>query len=138
MLTDKEIRAIQAQHPTENDPMPFAQALITATVAKLAADVSVEPVAFRYRREIGELSEWCATTVYGTAQHYGNYEGLFTLDQLQTAIAQARCQALGEAAKVCEAKNPHPNEYSDDAEFTTKIAVLGCADAIRALIGGKT
>lgn len=42
MLTDDEIRAIQAQHPTENDPMPFARALL-AYEAKLTQ--GVEPVA---------------------------------------------------------------------------------------------
>ncbi len=35
MLTDKELRSLQAQHPTENDPMPFARAVIAAYEAKL-------------------------------------------------------------------------------------------------------
>ena len=43
MLTDQQIRALQSQHPVENDPMPFARAIIAATLAKLAAGVSVEP-----------------------------------------------------------------------------------------------
>ena len=46
LLTDQQIRAIQAQHPTDNDPRPFARAIIAATVAKLTAGVSVEPVAW--------------------------------------------------------------------------------------------
>ena len=29
-LSDSEIRAIQAEHPTENDPMPFARAVLKA------------------------------------------------------------------------------------------------------------
>ena len=44
ILLDNEIRAIQARHPTENNPMDFAHAIIAATIAKLAAGVSMEPV----------------------------------------------------------------------------------------------
>ena len=35
MLSDEYIRKLQAQHPTENDPMPFAKAVIAACEAKL-------------------------------------------------------------------------------------------------------
>ncbi len=43
VLTDEKIRKIQAIHPTENDPMPFARAIEQATLAKLN---SAEPVAY--------------------------------------------------------------------------------------------
>ena len=50
LLTDDEIRAIQARHPTDNNPMDFARAIIAATVAKLAAEVEALRVdAGRYR-----------------------------------------------------------------------------------------
>ena len=35
MLTNSEIRKLQAQHPTENDPMQFARAVIAAYEAEL-------------------------------------------------------------------------------------------------------
>ena len=50
VIDDDEIRAIQAWHPTENDPLDFARAIIAATVAKLTAGVRVEPVAFAMQR----------------------------------------------------------------------------------------
>jgi len=33
-LTDSEIRKIQSRHPTENDPMPFARAVLAAQKEK--------------------------------------------------------------------------------------------------------
>ena len=50
ILSDAEIRVTQARHPTDNDPMQFARAIIAATVAKLTAGVRVEPVAFAMQR----------------------------------------------------------------------------------------
>lgn len=42
-LTNEEIRKLQAQHPTENDPMPFARAVEAAVLAKLASADMPEP-----------------------------------------------------------------------------------------------
>jgi len=33
-MTDAEIRKIQSRHPTENNPMPFARAILAAQKAK--------------------------------------------------------------------------------------------------------
>ena len=53
MLTNEEIRKLQAQHPTENDPMPFARAVEAAVLAKLAGAEMPEPVGQRYVRSDG-------------------------------------------------------------------------------------
>ena len=37
ILTEQEIRKIQTQHPTENNPMPFARAIESAVLKKLKA-----------------------------------------------------------------------------------------------------
>lgn len=36
-----------------------------------------------------------------------------------------------ECAKICESKNPHPDEYSDSMEYTEKRVALDCARSIR-------
>jgi hypothetical protein len=126
LLTDDEIRAIQARHPTDNNPMDFARAIIAATIDKLAAGVSVEPV-----HHI--MSDGVAI-------------GYYSLDQLQTAIAAAHlagrksvhdscvdlwkddflAAALEEAAKVVEAdavKNPitaYQLQYNLSLQHTAK------------------
>lgn len=41
VLTEQEIRKLQTQHPTENNPMPFARAIESAVLEKLKAQ---EPV----------------------------------------------------------------------------------------------
>ena len=115
-LTNQEIRAIQAQHPTDNDPMPFAQALIAATVAKLSAGVSVEP---HYHNRI---------KADGTIV----YVPWYTPDQLQTAIAAARVQAINECAKVCD------EHQGRDVSPAWNTSAMHCAGAIRALIGKET
>ena len=98
MLTDKEIRAIQAQHPVENDPMPFARAIESALLAKLSAGVSVEP---HYHNRI----EADGTIVYVP---------WYTPEQLTAAIAQARVQAINECA----------NAVSDDLHYERAIRAL--------------
>ena len=35
-------------------------------------------------------------------------------------------------AKVCESKNPHPDQWSDMSEVAEQRAVTNCAEAIRA------
>jgi hypothetical protein len=105
LLTDQEIRAIQAQHPTENDPMPFARALITATVDKLAAGVNVEPVAWTYKQNLRdavgrgcqEVLLYAGNNSVAVRAEYGT--DLFTQSQLQTAIAAAT-QQLRQAAQA--------------------------------------
>ena len=107
MPTDKEIRAIQSAHPTENDPMPFARAIESALLSKLAAGVSVEPSHQYLCTKCGS-----ATPVEGT-EHYDNPDCScgysmfkqpvrFTLDQLNTAIAAARVQENERCAKAAE------------------------------------
>ena len=87
--------------------MTESDAIIAATVAKLAAGVSVEPV-----HHI--MSDGAAI-------------GYYSHDQLQTAIAAARVQALEEAAIAADlfcngGESQRPLKYP-------------VADAIRALIG---
>lgn len=53
VLTDKEIRKLQAQHCGFNDPMPFARAVEAAVLAKLACAEMQEPVGQRYVRSDG-------------------------------------------------------------------------------------
>ena len=115
LLTNGEIYTayIEAANQTlrpqdERIALAFARAIIDATVAKLAAGVSVEPY-------IG--------TAYGTGP-------LYNTDQLTTAIAAARVQALEEAAIAADlfcngGESQRPLKYP-------------VADAIRALIGKES
>ena len=43
ILTDEEIRKLQAQHPAENDPLPLCRTIEAAVLAKLREQ---EPVAW--------------------------------------------------------------------------------------------
>lgn len=56
ILTREEIHALQAMHPTENDPMPFARASEAALLAKLGAMQLAEPVAY----SVGNTLKWHA------------------------------------------------------------------------------
>jgi len=53
----------------------------------------------------------------------------YTADQMR----QYRLDALEEAAKICEKKNPHPDQWSDQREYTVANTVIECAIAIRQL-----
>ena len=119
LLTNQEIRAIQSAHPTENDPMPFAQALITATVSKLAQGVSVEP---HYHNRI---------KADGTIV----YVPWYTPEQLTTAIAAARVAALEEAITLgVQIRNDWLEVEDHNSAYTAEYLL----DAIRALIGKET
>ena len=108
LLTDDEINALWVD-PGKGRSMWFARAIIAATLQNLAQGVSVKP----------------DTSTYSNYNDYPAY----TPEQLQTAIAAARVQALEEAAKVCE------SEYDNwDNERPLRI----CATAIRALIGKES
>ena len=102
ILTEDEINGIADVWPHE-----FAEAIIDATIKRLAAGVSVEPVESAPGYELGNL------TVVG-----------FTLDQLTTAIAAARVAAIEECAKVCDVTPRQPFRPSIEAAW-----------AIRALLG---
>jgi hypothetical protein len=65
---------------------------------------------------------------YETEDALGEAIVLFNMADLERFTALV----LEEAAKVCESKNPNPDQWSDQSEFTEKRAVLGCAQAIRA------
>ena len=53
----------------------------------------------------------------------------YTADQMH----QYRIDALEEAAEICEKKNPHPDQWSDQREYTVANTVIDCAIAIREL-----
>jgi hypothetical protein len=46
---------------------------------------------------------------------------------------QCRDAALEEAAKACDAANPHPDQWSDMSEFTERRVVLKLAAEIRSM-----
>ena len=115
ILTEKEIEALR-NYCREIDPRDVEAAVI----ATLSKGVSVEP---RKCKKQSHGFKWVT------------YEAI-TLDQLQTAIAAARVQALEEAAKVVEAdkvKNPitaYQLQYNKSLQHTAKD--------IRALIGKES
>jgi hypothetical protein len=117
ILSDAEIRAIQARHPTDNDPTDFAHAIIAATVAKLAAGVSVE-THYIY-------TEWISPGERVSMD-------MFNRDQLQTAIAAARVAALTEAEQVvlADCVPTVTTEYQRQYNITLQST----AGSIRALI----
>lgn len=101
----------------------FAHAIIAATVAKLTAGVSVEPVWFTVTGPDAKQRIYTASE-----SHPENCIPLYTA----TAIAAARVQALEEAVKVCEGAS----SYLEHQQHL--LASRDCANAIRALIGGAT
>ena len=112
ILSDAEIRAIQARHPTDNDPMDFARAIIAATLNKLAAGVSVEP---DWQRLVYKATGGDRTP---DPEDYRDY---YTLETLTTAIAAARVAAI--------------NACADEAD---RLEWDVCAFALRALIGKES
>lgn len=93
ILTNGEIYTayIEAANQTlrpqdERIALAFARAVEKAVIAKLAAEVGVEPLYY--------------TTITADARTIHN--PYYTIEQLQTAIAAARVQALEEAARISE------------------------------------
>jgi hypothetical protein len=142
LLTDNEIAkcwlsipdpiALGGQFQENQDIRYFANAIIAATIDKLAAGVNVDPV--------GYLSEHTCDGVWKyqfNKERAGVYKDnaitidrAFTQDQLTTAIAAARVAALEEAAIAADlfcngGESQRPLKYP-------------VAAAIRALIGAKT
>ena len=50
---------------------------------------------------------------------------------METEITTLREQ-VEKLTKVCESKNPHPDQWSDMSEVAEQRAVTNCAEAIRA------
>ena len=130
-------------------PTTVARAIESEVIAKLAAGVSVEPVAhvkFWAAQHISpdggvEADEGLEVCRPGEIGMDGvAAEPVFTLSQLQTEIAAARVQENERCAKVCEGiadeyqrRDGHKfPELKDDAQ----TGASSCEAAIRALIGG--
>ena len=123
VLTDKEKADLR---DGTRDIMELIDDVQAAVIKRLAAGVSVEPA---YTVESCTLSRSrdCCRSIQCKRKI-----DVFTLDQLTTAIAAARVQALEEAMKVCEGAS----SYLEHQQHL--LASRDCANAIRALIGGAT
>ena len=108
ILTDDEIYSMYSEAHSDAQMIVFAREVEAAVVARLAAGVSVEP-------------EYLP--VLGTYKVSYGLRAVYTLDQLQAAIAAARVQENERCA--CLAENTHPQAW----------AFIGCA--IRALLQGE-
>lgn len=98
----------------------------SAVIKLLAAGVSVEPVAeVRERLSRDGLYTMKAVTVLPTGS------GLFTTDQLTTAIAAARVAALKEVVALCD-----PDALGLEQGDDCATGVYRVEKAIRALKGG--
>lgn len=126
VLTHEVAKALR-DRVNANDPLELIRATEQAVLSKLAAGVSVEPVAWRnpvdsyslvttHQKETNEFQ-------YSDEFLAGHTEPLYTAE----AIAAARVQALEEAAKIAERENA--------AEWSISGQI---ANEIRALIGGAT
>ena len=106
------------------------RAIEAAVLSKLAAGVSVEPVAWR-----NPVDSYSLVTTHQKETNEFQYSDKFLAghtEPLYTAIAAARVQALEEAVKVCEGAS----SYLEHQQHL--LASRDCANAIRALIGGAT
>lgn len=138
ILTEDEINGIADKHEAALGgvwPHEFAEAIIDATIKRLAAGVSVEPYATLHH------DDGYFTTKQ--REHDLRYSGpmrteVVTLDQLTTAIAAARVAENERCAKVCESTS-----WSEDIDVWREMtkrdvsvkSMLACAEAIRASIG---
>ena len=126
VLTDAEIRAIQARHPTENDPMDFAHAIIAAALNKLSAGVSVEPHEYVWEPDgtFNIEQKRCLSPNTGPCSGWNVYP-VYTAD----AIAAARVAALEEAAACA----------FDEVQYMMDFDKADIVSAqIRALIGKES
>ena len=54
------------------------------------------------------------------------------IGEMKRLIKLAKAEENEACAKVCESKNPHPDQWSDMSEVAEQRAVTNCAEAIRA------
>ena len=63
ILTEQEIRKLQTQHPTENNPMPFARAIETLIEERLKAQEPVAKIVVttssRYKKGTINVTSYC-------------------------------------------------------------------------------
>lgn len=136
LFTEKERADLCYMH--DNDPEKLFDATVAAVLEKLTAGVSVEPVGvvIGFDDDTGN-----AVVDHSCEGPYGpldDYEGIYNLDQLNTAIAAARVQENERCAKVCESTS-----WSEDIDVWREMtkrdvsvkSMLACAEAIRASIG---
>lgn len=99
----------------------IARAIESALIAKLAAGVSVEPVATVQTRRMQPLGDAC-----GVEAHLHHYQHPGALLYTATAIAAARVQENARIVELCKKrwKGGYPQEVIDDLVI-----------AIRALLG---
>lgn len=126
LFTEKERADLCYMH--DNDPEKLFDATVAAVLEKLAAGVSVEPVAAMFAGEDSIKFNKRSRVTLDDKWHE-----LFTLDQLTTAIAAARVAALEEeCAKLCEdlyEASGHDVEYG---------GCISAANAIRDLMGKES
>ena len=126
ILSDQEIDEVCDIDTDYTSMLRFARAIESALLSKLSAGVSVE-TPYIY-------TEWISPGERVSRD-------MFNSDQLQYAIAQARVQALEEAARVCESTvwSADIDVWRDMTKKDVSVkSMLACADAIRALIGKET
>lgn len=54
------------------------------------------------------------------------------IGEMKRLIKLVKAEENEACAKVCESKNPHPDQRSDMSEVAEQRAVTNCAEAIRA------
>ena len=54
------------------------------------------------------------------------------IGEMKRLIELVKAEENEACAKVCESKNPHPDQWSDMSEVAEQRAVPNCAEAIRA------
>lgn len=140
VLTDEDAKEIHRVlcATVGADYLTIAKAASDFTIKKLAAGVSVEPHEYVWNPDgtfnIGQ--ERCLSSNTGPCHGWEIYP-IYSDDELNTAIAAARVQALEEAAKVCDrTASDYKGMFAEDESLY--IAATDCAKEIRALIGEKT
>ena len=115
-ITEKEIRKLQAQHPTENDPMPFARALLALQLERLAACEMPEAIGYAENEELTAQREY-PHNVRHMAIWYDKEEDttpLHTSDQLHAVhaagVAKGMALECEECAKVAEDWSKRPDD----------------------------
>ena len=133
LFTEKERADLCYMH--DNDPEKLFDATVAAVLEKLAAGVSVEPVGvvIGFDDDTGN-----AVVDHSCEGPYGpldDYEGIYNLDQLTTAIAAARVQENERCLAMMDAIGCDWRDAGDMAKF---YATNYLREAIRALLGAKT